>query len=128
MGFRLLLSNISKYISLTSEEIEFFTPLVKSKSLAKGEFLLREGAVCKYETFVTKGCLKTYYQDENGVEHIIDFLIEEWWANDLYSLFTQTASKSNIKAIEDTEVLQISKNNLEILYQKIPKFAFVGVP
>ena len=122
MGFRLLLSNISKYISLTSEEIEFFTPLVKSKSLAKGEFLLREGAVCKYETFVTKGCLKTYYQDENGVEHIIDFLIEEWWANDLYSLFTQTASKSNIKAIEDTEVLQISKNNLEILYQKIPKF------
>ena len=122
MSFRLLLSNISKHISLTSEEIEFFTPLVKSKSLAKGEFLLREGAVCKYETFVTKGCLKTYYQDENGVEHIIDFLIEEWWANDLYSLFTQSASKSNIIAIEDTEVLQISKNNLEILYQKIPKF------
>ena len=122
MNFDLLLSNLSKYISLTTEETEFFTSLLKSKYLAKGEFLLREGDVCKYETFVTKGCLKAYYLDENGFEHTIDFLIEEWWANDLYSLFTQTASKSNIKAIEDTAVLQISKNDLEILYQKIPKF------
>ena len=122
MNVDLLLSSISKHISLTTEETTFFTSLLKSKLLAKGDFLLREGEVCKYETFVTNGCLKTYYQDENGVEHIIDFLIEEWWANDLYSLFTQTASKSNIKAIEDTEVLQISKNNLEILYKRIPKF------
>ena len=122
MNFDLLLSNLSKHISLTAQETEFFTSLLKSKSLAKGDFLLREGQVCKFETFVAKGCLKTYYQDENGFEHIVDFLIEEWWASDLYSLFTQTASKSNIKAIEETAVLQISKNNLEILYRKIPKF------
>lgn len=122
MNFDLLLSNLSKHISLTPEETVFFISLLKSKSLAKGNFLLREGEVCKYESFVIKGCLKAYYQDENGIEHIIDFLIEEWWANDLYSLFTQTKSKSNIKAIEDSEVLQISKADLEILYQKIPKF------
>ncbi|MGB4844460.1 MAG: Crp/Fnr family transcriptional regulator [Ferruginibacter sp.] len=122
MNFNLLLSNISKHISLTSEETDFFTSLIQLKSLAKGEFLLREGDVCKYETFVTKGCLKNYVVDENGFEHVLDFLIEEWWANDLYSLFTQTASKSNIKAIENSEVLQISKPDLEILYQKIPKF------
>lgn len=120
--FNLLISNISRHISLTAEEIEFFTSLLKLKSLANGEFLLHEGDVCRYESFVVKGCLKNYYQDENGFEHIIDFLIEEWWADDLYSLLTQTASKSNIKAIEDTDVLQISKTDLELLYQKIPKF------
>lgn len=120
--FSLLISNISRHISLTAEEIEFFTSILKSKSLANGEFLLHEGDVCRYESFVTRGCLKNYYQDENGFEHIIDFLIEEWWADDLYSLLTQTASKSNIKAMEDTDVLQISKTDLEILYQKIPKF------
>ena len=84
--------------------------------------MLREGDVCKYESFVVKGCLKTYYLDENGLEHIIDFSIEEWWADDLYSFLTQTASKSNIKAIEDTDILQIGKIDLELLYQKIPKF------
>jgi CRP-like cAMP-binding protein len=122
MSFDLLVSSISKHISLTEEEIEFFTSLLKSKSLVDGEFLLREGDICKYESFVIKGCLKTFYQDENGFEHIIDFSIEEWWADDLYSLLTQTASKSNIKAIEDTDILQIGKTDLELLYQKIPAF------
>jgi len=122
MNVNLLISNISRHLSLTREEIEFFTSLLRSKSLANGEFLLREGDVCKCETFVVKGCLKTYYLDEMGIEHIIDFSIEEWWADDLYSLLTQTPSKSNIKAIEDTDVLQIGKADLELLYQKIPKF------
>lgn len=122
MSIELILSNFSKYVSLTGEEIAFLTPLLKSKSLATGEFLLREGEICKYETFVTRGCLKTFYQDEDGLDHIIDFSIEEWWADDLYSLLTQTPSKTNIKAIEPTEILQISKPDLELLYREIPKF------
>lgn len=122
MNTELLVSNITKQISLTEEETDFFVSLLKSKKLKKGEFLLREGEVCWYDSFVVKGSLKNYFIDENGFEHIIDFLIEEWWANDLYSLFAQTASNSFIKAMEDSEVLQISKTNLELLYQKIPKF------
>ena len=122
MNFDLLISSISRHISLTEEEIEFFSSLLKSKSLRNGEFLLREGDLCKYESFVVKGCLKTYYQDENGFEHIVDFSIEEWWADDLYSFLTQTASKSNIRAVEDTDILQIARGDLELIYQKIPKF------
>src|SRR5215510_14018620 len=122
ISYNVLLSSISRHISLTKDEIEFFTSLLKSKSLAGGEFLLREADTCRYQSFVVKGCLKTYYQDENGFEHIIDFPIEEWWADDLYSFLTQTASKWNIRAIEDSDILQIGKTDLELLYQKIPKF------
>jgi CRP-like cAMP-binding protein len=118
----LLKENISKTISLSPEEFSFFSSLLKPKSLKKGEFLLRQGDVCKHETFVTKGCLKSYYEDEQGQEHILDFSIEGWWANDLYSFFTQTPSKSAVKAIEDTDVLQISKQDLEKVYETIPKF------
>ena len=122
MNVDLLISTISRHLSLSAEEIEVFTSLLRSKSLANGEFLLREGDVCRYESFVVKGCLKTYYVDELGTEHIIDFSIEEWWADDLYSLLSQTPSRSNIKAIEATDLLQIGKAELELLYQKIPKF------
>ncbi len=122
MNYDLLIANVSKKISLTKEEITFFISLIEERYLAAGEVLLREGQVCRSQTFVTKGCLKTYYQDENGFEHILDFAIEEWWAHDLYSLFTQTASKTNIKAIEGTGILQINRDNLELLFQKIPKF------
>lgn len=122
MNYDLLIANVSRKIFLTKEETAFFISLVEAKSLTAGQVLLREGQGCRSQTFVTKGCLKTYYQDENGFDHIIDFSIEEWWADDPYSLFTQTASRSTIKAIEATEILQISKDNLELLFQKIPQF------
>ncbi len=122
MHYSLLIKNIEKKITLTKEELDFFLSLIEEKFLASGEFLLREGQVCRCQSFVIKGCLKTYYLDENGLDHIIDFSVEEWWAEDLYSLLTQTASTTNIKAIEDTVLIQINKNNLELLLEKIPKF------
>lgn len=122
MSFELLLSTISRNISLTKEETEIFTALLQHRTIPSGDFLLREGEICRYESFINKGCLKTYYTDQDGAEHITDFLIEDWWADDLYSFLTGTASRSTIKAIEDTELWQISKNNLEKLYQRVPKF------
>ena len=122
MNADLLISSISKHISLRPAEIKFFKNLLLSKKLAAGEFLLQEGEVCRKATFVTKGCLKTYYQDNDGIEHIIDFSIEEWWADDLYSLLTETASTSAIRAIEPTEIIQIKKSDLELLYKQIPQF------
>ncbi|HTH56584.1 MAG TPA: Crp/Fnr family transcriptional regulator [Cyclobacteriaceae bacterium] len=122
MDTQLLTSNVVKHISLNEEEIRIFTSLLKLKSLKTGEFLIREGDVCKHESFVTRGCLKAYNEDDDGNEHILDFLIEEWWADDLYSFLTQTPGKTNVRAIEDTELIQISKNDLETLYQQVPKF------
>lgn len=117
-----LRTHLEKYVSLTSEEFEVFGALLRLTTLKKDEFLLHSGDVCKFETFVTKGCLKSFYEDENGFQHIQDFLIEGWWAEDLYSFFTKTPSHSSIRAIENTRVIQISKNNLEKLYEKVPKF------
>jgi CRP-like cAMP-binding protein len=122
MNLDLLKTHLSKHISLTEDEFRSFTSLLKSTSLKKGEFLIKAGQTCQYESFVTRGCLKSYYEDENGFEHILDFPIEGWWADDLFSFFTQTPSQSSIRAIEDTEVLQINKQDLENVYQQVPKF------
>jgi CRP-like cAMP-binding protein len=122
MNSQSLISHVSKYISPTDDEKQIFTSLLKTKFLKAGDFLIREGDVCKLESFVVEGCLKAYNVDEEGNEHILDFLIEEWWADDLYSFLTQTPSKSSVRAIEDSVLLQIGKDDLEILYQKVPTF------
>ena len=96
MEFDILISSITKNILLKAGELLFFKGLIKSKSLKKREFLIREGQMCKYETFVTKGCLKSFYLNENRFEHVMDFSVENWWVEDLFSFFTQTASKSNM--------------------------------
>ncbi len=122
MNYESIIKNISKYITLTEKETEIFTSLLKYKAIKRKGFLLREDEVCRHETFVTKGCLRTYYVDQNGLEHVLGFSIEDWWAEDLYSFLTNKPARLCIDALEDTEVLQIEKLNLEKLYEEVPKF------
>jgi CRP-like cAMP-binding protein len=118
----LILKNIAKHISLSQNEADMFCALLEPAQLRKKEFLLRPNEVCKHETFVEKGCLRTYTIDKNGFEHVIGFATEDWWAGDLYSFFTQKPSNFFIDALEDCQLWQISAPNLERVYTEIPKF------
>ena len=120
--YDLILKNISRFITLTPEEEQYFTSLLKVKKLKKKQFLLQEGEINRYDYFVNKGCLRTYTIDEKGLEHIVQFSIEDWWVGDMYSFLTQTPARYTIDALEDTELLCLEKNALEELYIKIPKF------
>lgn len=63
-----------------------------------------------------------YSIDENGQEHIVMFGVEGWWVSDLYSFLTESRASYFIDALEDTELLQISKTKLDLLYDRVPKF------
>ncbi len=117
-----ILSNIQRFITLDEQEITIFTALLLSKKYKRKEFLLLNGQVAKYEIFISKGCVKNYTLDNNGFEHISMFAVEDWWTGDMASFTTVEVSKYNIIALEDTEALLISKQNMEILLEKIPKF------
>lgn len=118
----LILKNISRHISLTPEEEKYFLSTLKHRSLRKRQYLLQAGDICHYENFVTKGCLRAYTVDKNGEEHIAMFAMEDWWISDLLSFLTGTPATQHIEALEESEVLQIEKNELEKLYIEIPKF------
>lgn len=120
--YDLLKANISRHISLRDEEFIFFTSLLKHRKLKRKQFLLQAGDVCRYESFVSKGCLRTYSINEKGQEHVLQFAIEDWWTGDLHSFLTASESVYNIEALEDSELLQIDKDSLEKLYKEVPKF------
>lgn len=122
MLFNLILNNVAKHIALDRREQEHFLGLLSSKKLKKKQFLLQEGDVCRHSAFVVEGCLRGYTVDGNGFEHILQFAPPDWWIGDMYSLFTQKPGNLNIDALEDTEVLLLSKTDQEQLYLDIPKF------
>jgi CRP-like cAMP-binding protein len=122
MNFDLILNNVAKHIRLDKTEEGFFISLLQHKSIRRRDYLLKQGEICKTENFIIKGCLRTYSIDENGFEHIVMFGIEDWWVGDLYSFLTATPANFFIDALEDTEILQISKQNLDLLYEQVPKF------
>ncbi len=119
--YETLIKNLGKYVDLTEVEIGVIERLFSFKKFRKKQYILQEGDITRYETFIVKGVTRTYEVDEKGQEHVLQFGLEDWWVGDLNSFLSETPTKYNIDCIEETEVLQITKENLEILYQEVPK-------
>ncbi|WP_027137550.1 Crp/Fnr family transcriptional regulator [Gaetbulibacter saemankumensis] len=121
MNIAPLLNNITKYINLTDEEIEFLKSKIIVRKYLKGQYIVQQGDVCKYECFVLSGCTKTFYIDKEGQEHIVMFSIEDWWTSDMGSFITQTPADFNIQCLENSELVMFSIDVIEDLYEGIPK-------
>lgn len=120
--YELFFQNFNKKVPLSQEEESLIKTCLIPKKLRKKQYLLQEGDVCKSFAFIEKGALKAYSLDHNGNEHIIQFGLEGWIIADLYSFLTGEPATYNIDAIEDAELVLVSKSAHEELLQKLPKY------
>ncbi|GAA3589976.1 Crp/Fnr family transcriptional regulator [Flavivirga amylovorans] len=118
---QILLDYINKYVSLTEVEEKILLSKVIYRSYLKGQYIVQQGDVCKYECFVLSGCTKTFHVDNEGQEHIVMFSIEDWWTADMGSFVTQTPADYNVQCLEKTELIMFSYDIIEDLYAAIPK-------
>lgn len=118
---KLLKNNITAHISLSENEVEAFCNLFEQMLIPKKSFLLKEGEVCKFEGFVTKGLFRVFHIDKNGNEQILYFAMENWWITDIDSFTNEKPSQLFIEALEDSEVFVISKTDKEFAYTNLPK-------
>ena len=106
--------------SLTEEELELIRTLSSEKKVRRRQLLLTEGEVCRYKIFVCKGLLRHYRVTDDGTEHILRFVAEDEWTTEPESYNNRTPSKYNIEALEDTEVIVWTHENLQRLLGAIP--------
>ncbi|MBC7847791.1 MAG: Crp/Fnr family transcriptional regulator [Flavobacterium sp.] len=117
-----LLENISKHIVLSSEEWNLFETFWTEKTVAKGDFILRNGETCRTDNYIISGALKAFYiNSKNGREEILYFAIDDWWASDIESFQNQKPSIYNIQALEKTTILQIGHYSFKEMLEQIPK-------
>ncbi|MBC7829744.1 MAG: Crp/Fnr family transcriptional regulator [Chitinophagaceae bacterium] len=118
---------IDKYASVTlsDDEFERIRDKFTSKHFRKNQFLLQEGDVCKYSIFIVKGALRQYTVDKKGIEHIVNLCTENWWVGDRESFTMLSPSIYNIDAVEDTDVLLLTKANFQELMSTEPVFVTV---
>lgn len=119
--FEVLFQKLDEKIQLTAEEKHLCMSYFSPKKLRKRQYILQEGDVCKYIAFVEKGMLRSYTIDEKGNEHIMQFAFEGWWISDHFSFLTGEPAIYNMDALEDSELLLLSKQAEDQLLQKIPK-------
>ena len=116
-----LLEYLDQYVTLTSQEIAILSGQVNCRTYLKGQFIVQQGDVCRYESFIVSGCAKTFFVDGDGNEHVVMFAVENWWTADLGSFISRAPADYNIQCLEKTRVAQFSYETLEKLYADIPK-------
>ncbi len=122
MNHDLLLANISKHIQLNNEETTHFISLIAHKHLSKKDFFLEESQPCHHLAFVHSGALRAYHLDASGKESTIMFALTDWWITDMYCFLNQKPAMVYIEALEESEVFLLSKENLDKLFDTMPKF------
>ena len=125
--YELYFQNFNSKVPVTEEEQELIKNYLTVKKIRKKQYLLQEGDVCKSVAFVKKGALRLYKLTEDGSEHIVLFALEGMFITDLYSFLTNESSVYNIDAIEDSELVLITKSSsdeLRKLSSKYQEFIF----
>ncbi|MBE5319680.1 Crp/Fnr family transcriptional regulator [Pedobacter sp. MR2016-19] len=116
----ILFKHIQEKVSLTEKEKELIQTFFIQKRLRKHQYLLQEGDVCKYLAFVAKGLLRTYNIDEKGDAHMSVFGWEGWWLSDFNSFLSSEPAVFNIDAIEESELLLISRLDYDAITIEVP--------
>ncbi|ETZ22205.1 Crp/Fnr family transcriptional regulator [Pedobacter sp. V48] len=116
-----LLRHIERRISLDSQEKDYICSVFKLRKLLPKQYLLVQGDLCRYESFVCEGFLRSFYVDSRGDEHTLHFALEDWWISDLSSFLKQQPASRNIITLEGSVLLQIDLESREKLMENIPK-------
>jgi len=113
--------NIERKINLTNDEWNCIAEKLEIIKLKKNEFLQIQDSKCSYEVFILQGSFKTYILNDNGREVILFLSFENEWMCDLENFYYQKPTTYNVRAMEDSEIIVISKANKMWLFEHVPK-------
>lgn len=120
--FSAILSNIKRYVTLSSKDEEEFKAIIETSSVKKRQFVVQPRFVCKHQTYVVKGALRSYFVGDDGIDHTIQFAIEDWFISDFNSYINQTPATIYVEALEDSVIQQIEYDKVEKLCLNNAKF------
>jgi CRP-like cAMP-binding protein len=83
--------------------------------------LLHEGEVSRQAFFIKKGCLRVWF-DNDGKDVTFQFFFENQGVSSIESFNSGQPSLFSIESIEPSELLVISKPNMEWLIRELPGY------
>jgi len=113
-----LLNAIANVVPLSERDKQVIQKLFERKEIAKDDYFVKEGQVCKHAAFILKGLMR-FYINLNGEEKTYAFREEKKFVSNYQSFIPQIPSQQNIQALEDCEILTINYENLQKFYANV---------
>jgi CRP/FNR family transcriptional regulator, anaerobic regulatory protein len=103
----------------------YLSVTLKSRTIARKDFLLLEGQVCREIYFIEQGLVRSFYT--RGKRDVTAWFMKEGdVVISINSFFGQRPSADNIQALEETTVQYVSYEELEYMYRQFLTFNVNG--
>lgn len=114
-----LLHLIRQFITLSERDCHEIESAFSFRQVPRKFVLVRDGEIAKELYFINKGLMRLYYNKEG--EHITAFIFREHlFASSYESFLQQTPSIQLLETIEDCELLSITRERMDRLYERVP--------
>lgn len=120
-----LIENIKVYTPLSEHEIELLQNAVVKKIYQKNETIFAEGKISDEIYFVTKGCVRLFY-NVDGNDKTAFFYTEGQFICAGESYTYNIPAIENYQAVEQSEISVFTKSNIENLLKEVPKFEVIA--
>lgn len=106
---------LASVLRVSGDGIPPLSKVFQTKRLHRKQLLLQIGEPCRLIAFVAKGTLRSFFHDERGIEHTMQFATSGQFITDFVSLTTGHSGQLFIEALEECEVLLLHQSAFDTL-------------
>ena len=121
-----LIQYIQHTFPITTDKAEEIAGHFTEKTIAKNDYLLVEGKVCKEFCFLETGFVWSSTFDINKNIITTNFYSGRQVVCELFSFFKQIPSKENFQALTDCRIWYITFDELQVAFHSMPEFREFG--
>ncbi|MGY3793018.1 Crp/Fnr family transcriptional regulator [Aquimarina sp. 433] len=122
-----VLKFIHKLGDFTEEESFLIAQEVLHKTYKKNDLLLRVGEVCSSLCYIISGSFYHFKMDTDLNENVMDLGVEHDWIINHQSFTSRKPSEYDIKAYEDSSILELTIDSIHKLIGVSQSFLKMGV-
>jgi len=115
------LDNIKKVLQQfgpsSEEEWQLLSSNLVEQSVAKGDFIIREGQVENYIYFLVEGFTRSYFTKE-GKEFTVDFHFANEFVSSYFSFLTREPSRVTLEVLEPVRLYKVHHHFLQSFYKQ----------
>lgn len=110
---------------MDEEKWKSFAEVITIKHYSKGDTIIKPGDVCNHVSFVNYGLLRSYFVIDDK-DAIYSFFWENTYFSDYESFISRRPAVMYSDVLEDTELAEITYDNLQKLYHLHPECERAG--
>ena len=110
---------------ITDTDLNALEQCLSVRQIAKGDFLVRAGQICKHVSFINTGLVRLFYTTD-GKDISIGFVGAGEYTSEYESFLTKQPAAQNIEALTEVEVVDLTFDDMQRLYKEYPVFQEFG--